>query len=64
MDLFAVVKLDSPRSVTVGVRPLREGETPILEALVMVRGRLKGRALSQWSVRPPRLCRQSKYFVH
>ena len=32
MDLFAVVNLEMPRSVTVGVRPLREGETPILEA--------------------------------
>ena len=32
MDLFAVVNLEAPRSVTVGVRPLREGETPILQA--------------------------------
>lgn len=32
MDLFAVVNLDAPRSVTIGVRPLREGETPILQA--------------------------------
>ena len=32
MDLFSVVKLSKPTQVTVGVRPLREGETPILEA--------------------------------
>ena len=32
MDLFAVVKLEAPQYVTVGVRPLRDGETPILEA--------------------------------
>jgi hypothetical protein len=32
MDLFAVVKLEKPKKVTVGVRPLREGEEPILEA--------------------------------
>ena len=32
MDLFAVVKLEAPRRVTVGVRPLRGGETPILQA--------------------------------
>ena len=32
MDLFAVVKLTKPTQVTVGVRPLREGEVPILEA--------------------------------
>lgn len=32
MDLFAVVKLTKPTQVTVGVRPLREGEEPILEA--------------------------------
>ena len=32
MDLFGVVKLAKPTQVTVGVRPLREGETPILEA--------------------------------
>ena len=32
MDLFAVVKLTKPSQVTVGVRPLREGELPILEA--------------------------------
>ena len=32
MDLFSVVKLAKPTQVTVGVRPLREGETPILEA--------------------------------
>ena len=32
MDLFSVVKLAKPALVTVGVRPLREGETPILEA--------------------------------
>ena len=34
MDLFSVVNLEMSRSVTVGVRPLREGETPILEATV------------------------------
>ena len=32
MDLFAVVKLKEPKRVTVGVRPLREGEEPILQA--------------------------------
>ena len=32
MDLFAVVKLDRPKQVTIGVRPLREGERPLLEA--------------------------------
>ena len=32
MDLFAVVKLEKPKQVTIGVRPLREGEQPILEA--------------------------------
>ena len=32
MDLFGVVKLSKPTQVTVGVRPLREGEAPILEA--------------------------------
>ena len=32
MDLFAVVKLEKPKQVTVGVRPLKEGEQPLLEA--------------------------------
>ena len=32
MDLFSVVRLTKPTQVTVGVRPLREGEVPILEA--------------------------------
>lgn len=32
MDLFSVVQLDDPESVAVGVRPLREGEVPTLEA--------------------------------
>ena len=32
MDLFVVVKLEKPKLVTVGVRPLREGEQPLLEA--------------------------------
>jgi hypothetical protein len=32
MDLFSVVKLAKPTQVTVGVCPLRDGETPILEA--------------------------------
>ena len=32
MDLFSIVQLSDPKAVTVGVRPLREGETPILEA--------------------------------
>jgi hypothetical protein len=32
MDLFTVVKLKEPKRVTVGVRPLRVGEEPILEA--------------------------------
>jgi hypothetical protein len=34
MDLFSVVRLAKPAQVTVGVRPLREGEIPILEATV------------------------------
>jgi hypothetical protein len=34
MDLFSVVKLAKPTQVTVGVCPLRDGETPILEATV------------------------------
>ena len=34
MDLFSVVRLTKPTQVTVGVRPLREGELPILEATV------------------------------
>lgn len=33
MDLFCVVKVSKPTQVTVGVRPLREGEAPILEAI-------------------------------
>ena len=32
MDLFAVVKLEKPKQVTVGVRPRRENEQPLLEA--------------------------------
>ena len=32
MDLFSVVKLDKPKQVTIGVRPRREGEPPLLEA--------------------------------
>ena len=32
MDLFSVVKLAKPTQVTVGVRPLRDGEKLILEA--------------------------------
>ena len=32
MDLFAVVKLAKLTQVTVGVRPLRESEAPVLEA--------------------------------
>ena len=32
MDLFVVVKLAKPTQVAVGVRPLRDGERPILEA--------------------------------
>ena len=32
MDLFAVVKLDKPKQVTIGVRPLKDGETPLLDA--------------------------------
>jgi hypothetical protein len=31
MDLFSIVKLEKPKQVTVGVRPLREGEQPLLE---------------------------------
>ena len=32
MDLYDVVRLKKPMQVTVGVRPLREGEVPVLEA--------------------------------
>ena len=32
MDLFSVVHLEKPKLVTVGVRPLREGETPVMVA--------------------------------
>ena len=32
MDLFSVMKLEAPQRVTVGVRPLRSGETLILQA--------------------------------
>ena len=32
MDLFVVVRLAKPLQVIVGVRPLREGEVPVLEA--------------------------------
>ena len=32
MDLFAVVKLEKPKHVTIGVRLLRDDEEPILEA--------------------------------
>lgn len=32
MDLFAVVKLEKPKRVTVGVRSVRDDEEPILEA--------------------------------
>ena len=32
MDLFSFVKLKEPKRATIGVRPLREGEQPILEA--------------------------------
>ena len=32
MDLFAFVKLKEPKHVTVGVRPLRDGEEPFLKA--------------------------------
>lgn len=32
MDLFVVVKLAKPTQVAVGVRPLRDGEAPVLEA--------------------------------
>lgn len=31
MDLFGVVNLEMSRAVAVGVRPLRDGEAPILE---------------------------------
>lgn len=34
MDLFVVVKLEKPKQVTVGVRPLRENEQPLLDATV------------------------------
>ena len=32
MDLFSVVHLEMPREVTIGVRPLGEGETPVMQA--------------------------------
>lgn len=32
MDLFSFVKLKEPKQATIGVRPLREGEQPLLEA--------------------------------
>ena len=32
MDLFDVVKLEMPRLVTIGVRPLGEGEEPLMQA--------------------------------
>ncbi|GKG42877.1 hypothetical protein Tco_0479561, partial [Tanacetum coccineum] len=32
MDLFSVVHLSNPKLVTQGVRPLREGEEPMLES--------------------------------
>ena len=32
MDLFSVVRLEVPQRVTMDVRPLRSGETPILQA--------------------------------
>ena len=32
MDLFNVVHMDDPRLVTIGVRPLGEGETPVLRS--------------------------------
>ena len=32
MDLFSFVKLKEPKQAIIGVRPLREGEQPILEA--------------------------------
>ncbi|GKF45987.1 hypothetical protein Tco_0135789 [Tanacetum coccineum] len=32
MDLFSVVHLSKPKQVTEGVRPLRDGEEPLLES--------------------------------
>ena len=32
MDLFSVVRLNKPKDVTTGVRPLREDEEPVLES--------------------------------
>lgn len=32
MDLFAVVKVEKPKQLTIGVRPRRENEQPLLEA--------------------------------
>ena len=37
MDLFEVINMEVPTGVTIGMRPLREGEVPILQA---VEGRL------------------------
>ncbi|GKG25339.1 hypothetical protein Tco_0395967 [Tanacetum coccineum] len=34
MDLFSVVHLSKPKQVTEGVRPLRDGEEPLLESTV------------------------------
>ena len=33
MDLFSVVQLSKPKDVTEGVRPLKEGEEPVLESM-------------------------------
>ena len=32
MDLFSVVRIEAPQRMTVGVRPRRDGEVPLLEA--------------------------------
>ncbi|GKF60261.1 hypothetical protein Tco_0177047, partial [Tanacetum coccineum] len=44
MDLFSVVHLSKPKLVTEGVRPLRDGEEPLLESTA---GRIKELVLEQ-----------------
>ncbi|GKA09667.1 hypothetical protein Tco_0688998 [Tanacetum coccineum] len=60
MDLFSVVHLSKPKQVTEGVRPLRDGEEPLLEStagrtmeLVLEQPELRG---STECVKHPHLC--------
>ncbi|GJV85475.1 hypothetical protein Tco_1525373 [Tanacetum coccineum] len=50
MDLFSVVQLSKPKLVTVGVRPLRDGEEPLLESTA---GRTMKLVLEQPEVESP-----------